>query len=197
MQDPVSAGINSGDLIISNRLTLRYLYVFSLLILLLPSCSGVREAIPPEASQIIHDVPFYPQEAYQCGPASLAGVLNYWGVAISPEEIAAAIYSKSAKGTLNADMTFFAERQGLEARAFRGSLEDIEERIRTGYPLIALVDYGVGVYQQNHFMVIVGYSDDGIIANSGRKRLKRIPLGRFLRAWRKADFWILLIHPKG
>ena len=116
---------------------------------------------------------------------------------ISPEEIAAAIYSRSAKGTLNVDMASFAARQGLEARAFRGSLEDIKKRIRSGYPLIALVDYGIGAYQQNHFMVVVGYDDEGIIANSGRKRLKRIPLGRFLRAWRKADFWLLLIHPKG
>jgi ABC-type bacteriocin/lantibiotic exporter with double-glycine peptidase domain len=158
---------------------------------------GVREAVRPEASQIIEDVPFYPQDAYQCGPASLAGVLNYWGVEISPEEIAAAIYSRSAKGTLNVDMASFADRQGLEARAFRGSLEDIKRRIRSGYPLIALVDYGIGVYQRNHFMVIVGYNDKGIIANSGRKRLKRISPGRFLRAWKKTDFWTLLILPKG
>ena len=40
----------------------------------------------------VEGVSFYPQTEYQCGPASLAAVLNYWGKSVSPEEIAEAIF---------------------------------------------------------------------------------------------------------
>ncbi|MDO8724317.1 MAG: C39 family peptidase [Syntrophales bacterium] len=41
---------------------------------------------------MIENVLFFLQETYQCGPASLAGGMHYWGVEASPEEIAEEIY---------------------------------------------------------------------------------------------------------
>jgi ABC-type bacteriocin/lantibiotic exporter with double-glycine peptidase domain len=160
------------------------------------SCARTREITPSTASQVIEGVPFYSQQKYQCGPASLAGVLNYWGVDISPEEIAAEVYSKSAKGTLDADMILYAKRKGLKAQHYKGSLEDIRGSIDSGYPLIVLVDYGFWVYQQNHFMVIVGCGEKGIIANSGKDHLKFIPSKGFLKPWERANFWTLRITPE-
>jgi hypothetical protein len=52
----------------------------------------------PETLRLIQNVPFYPQEAFQCGPASLAGVLNYWGLPVSPEVIAVKLYSPQPRG---------------------------------------------------------------------------------------------------
>ncbi len=162
----------------------------------LVSCAGVS---PPENNRISHvipNVPFHPQEVFQCGPASLAGVLNYWRVDVIPEEIASEVYSKSAKGTLTLDMVSYAEQKGLRARQYRGSLEDLKNRIDSGYPLIVLVDQGFLIYQKNHFMVIIGYEEEGIVANSGREQQKLVPLKEFLRSWEKAKFWTLLITPK-
>jgi predicted double-glycine peptidase len=153
---------------------------------------------PPENTQVTHriqNVPFYPQEEYQCGPASLAGVLNYWGLEASPEEIAAEIYSKSAKGTLNIDMGLYVERRGLKARQYRGSFEDIKSKIDSGYPLIVLVDEGFLVYQKNHFMVVIGYGGEGILVNSGREQHKFIPVKDFLKSWERTKFWTLVITP--
>jgi ABC-type bacteriocin/lantibiotic exporter with double-glycine peptidase domain len=145
---------------------------------------------------MIENVPFFPQEIYQCGPASLAGVFSYWGVKVSPEIIATEIYSKSAKGTLGLDMVLYAQKKGLDVGQSRGSIKSIKENIDLGYPVVVLVDYGFWVYQQNHFMVIVGYNENGVIANSGRNRLKFIREEDFLRSWGKTDFWTLLIKPK-
>ena len=145
---------------------------------------------------MIQNVPFHPQEEFQCGPASLAGVLNHWNINVSPEEIASEIYSKSAKGTLNIDMVLYAEKTGLKARQYRGSMEDIKNKIDSGYPLIVLVDEGVLVYQRNHFMVVVGYGEEGILANSGREQHKFIPFKEFLRSWERTKFWTLLITSK-
>jgi ABC-type bacteriocin/lantibiotic exporter with double-glycine peptidase domain len=144
---------------------------------------------------MIENVPFFAQEAYQCGPASLAGVLNYWGVAVSPDEIAREIYSESARGTLDVDMIFYTQRKGLGAAHYQGSLEDAKKNINMGRPLIILVDEGFWVYQQNHFMVVIGYNEEAIIANSGKDQLKVISQRELARTWKRTGFWTLLITP--
>lgn len=170
--------------------------LFLLILLWLTSCVGVPNLEGPKPSRLIENVPFFPQEAYQCGPASLAGVLNYWEVNVSPEEIARQIYSPSAGGTLNLDMILYTEKKGMKAVHYKGSIEDIKKKIDAGYPMIVMVDLGFWVYQQNHFMVVVGYDEDGIIANSGKEQHKLIPLMSFVRTWRRTNFWTLVINPQ-
>ncbi|MBI3592060.1 MAG: peptidase C39 family protein [Nitrospirae bacterium] len=168
-------------------------YIFLMLVFLsLYSCSTVSVQLNSKPV-IINKVPFYPQEDYQCGPASLAGVLNYWGMNITPDDIAKDIYSGSAKGTLNMDMLFYARKKGLYALQYAGSWEDIKAKIDNGYPLIVLVDYGFSIYQANHFMVAVGYDDSGVIVNSGRSERIAIDRDKFLRSWKRTNFWTLWI----
>jgi predicted double-glycine peptidase len=175
-----------------------FLWSLSFLLLFLSwlvSCVGIS---PPENRQVSHmirNVPFYPQEKYQCGPASLAGVLNHWKINVSPEEIASEIYSKSARGTLNIDMALYVEKIGLKVRQYGGSFEDIRDKIDSGYPLIVLVDEGFLIYQKNHFMVVIGYGGEGIIVNSGREQGKFIPVRKFFRPWERTKFWTLVITP--
>ncbi|MGE5299904.1 MAG: C39 family peptidase [Acidobacteriota bacterium] len=154
---------------------------------------------PPAARQgetVIDNVPFYPQEAYQCGPASLAGVLNYEGFGTTPERIAEEIFSRSARGTLTLDMVLYAQRNGFSAHEYAGSMQDLKEKISVGQPLLVMVDYGFLAWQADHFMVVVGYSTDGIIANSGKKEREFIQNDTFLRIWKKAGFWSLSIKKK-
>lgn len=143
---------------------------------------------------IINKVPFYPQEDYQCGPSSLAGIMNYYGINVSPEEIASEIYSKSARGTLDLDLLFYAEKKGLKAERYSGNIDDLRDKIKTGHPLIVLVDYGYGPIQVNHFMVIIGYNESGVFANSGREERKFIPFKDFLRIWGRTGNWTLHIR---
>ncbi len=82
-----------------------------IIVLLLCSCAGDSHVLKGSQTRLIENVPFYPQTEYQCGPSSLAGVLNFWGVHVTPEVIAEEIYSKSARGTLNIDMVLYAQRQ--------------------------------------------------------------------------------------
>lgn len=171
-------------------------FLLILTLALLLSCAGALTIKESKPNRIIEKVPFYPQEMYQCGPASLAAVLNYWDIHVSPEEIAGEIYSKSAKGTLSIDMIFYAEKRGLKVSQYVGSFEDIKKNIELGYPLIVLVDYGFWIYQQNHFMVVFGYNEEGIFVHSGRDRKKFIPLKDFLKSWGRTRFWTLRIIPK-
>ena len=169
-------------------------YCFFLYIaLFLSSCVPAQRVPESNLNHLIENVPFYPGEADQCGPVSLAGVLNFRGVSVTPEEIARDIFSEAAGGTLNIDMLIYAGKKGLYAEQYGGSMDDIRKNINLGRPLVVLVDYGFSFYQRNHFMVIVGYNEDGVIVNSGDKREKTIPEKDFLKIWRKTNFWTLLI----
>jgi hypothetical protein len=48
--------------------------------------------------------------------------------------------------------------------------KDLKKNIDSGYPLIVLVDYGFWAFHSNHFMVVVGYNENGVIVNSGQKK---------------------------
>jgi hypothetical protein len=170
-------------------------YLFLLILPFFLSCAGVPPVRDSGKTRLIEDVPFFPQEIYQCGPASLAGVLNYWGVRLSPEEIAADIYSPSARGTLTMDMVLYVGKKGLNVSHYQGGLEDLKQKIQSGFPLIVMVDYGVWVYQQNHFMILLGYNERGILAHSGKEKEKFIPYGDFLWSWEKTKYWTLLVTP--
>jgi len=122
-------------------------------------------------------------------------VLNYWGIKVTPEEIAGEIYSNSARGTLNIDMVLYAQRKGLTATQYEGTTEDLRRNIDSFHPIIVLVDYGFFSIQANHFMVVIGYNEHGLIVNSGKDKDKFISEKDFLKKWERTKFWTLLIRP--
>ncbi len=174
---------------------LRYIRIFFLFPLFLLSCASSHHIHTDTHARFIKNVPFYPQKLYHCGPASLAGVLNYWGLSVTQKDVANSIYSASAKGTLNIDMLAYVEEKGLRAKQFKGSVKDILNHIQSGHPLIILVDYGLWVYQKNHFMVIVGHNNTGVYVNSGKKHLMFISFNKLYKIWGKTNFWTMLITP--
>jgi ABC-type bacteriocin/lantibiotic exporter with double-glycine peptidase domain len=164
--------------------------------ILLLSCAASPRFDDQGDSNILQSVPFYQLKAHQCGPASLASVLNFWGIAVSPADVADEIYSETAGGSLTLDMMWYAERKGLKARQYKGSIDDIKRHVDMGHPLIVMIDYGFWVYERNHFMVVVGYNEDGVIVNSGSGYPELLAFEDFLRVWRRTRFWTLLIKPK-
>jgi predicted double-glycine peptidase len=173
-----------------------YSFMLIVAVLLLHSCATINEIPEARHTHKIENVPFYPQETYQCGPASLAGVLNYWGVNVNPEDIAKEIFSESAKGTLNMDMVLYAQGKGLDVTQYKGNMEDLKKNIESGYPVIVLVDYGFYLYQVNHFMVVVGYNEHGVTVNSGKDKNKFVPRKNFIKTWERTKYWTLLIKPR-
>lgn len=175
--------------------TLKYrLIFFNYILFIVSSC--IPFSVIPESShnnKIIENVPFFPQDAYKCGPASLASVLNYYGVNESPDDITRQIFSKGAKGTLTIDMFLYAENKGMYVKQYIGNIDDIRKNIDSNNPLIVLVDYGIYFYKKNHFMVIVGYNEKGIVVNSGKRKGQFIFYDDFLKIWEKTNFWTLLI----
>ena len=191
-------GRPEGVLRLLARMAGRTAAVLLLLAVSLAGCAGSLPAgfSPPVGAARLANVPFFPQLDYQCGPASLAGVLNYYGKRITPEEVAQAIFRKNIRGTVTIDMVLYARDQGLSARWFSGSVCEIVEAIDSGSPLVVMVDYGFSVVSHNHYMVVVGYDPRGIVANSGTSRETHISWSDFLPTWERAKRWTLRIEPK-
>lgn len=153
-------------------------------------------AYQPSKSATIGEVPFFPQSRYQCGPASLAGVLKFYGDEIHPEEIADVIYRGDIRGTVSLDLALYPRQRGFASRWYNGSAEDLKRNVDRGAPLVVMVDRGLSRIRAHHFMVVTGYDSEGVIVNSGKSRGKVVPWGLFLRQWQRTQNWTLLITPE-
>lgn len=179
--------------------TRRFFLIFILFFLF--GCSTANFPVPPADAVLLSGVPFFRQDDFQCGPSALATVVNYWyvkkniGKGPSYDDVVAAVYSPGAGGVLGVDLAFYAKRLGFGTEQYSGSIADIRASIKKNTPLIILVDYGFLMYQNNHFMVTTGYTEDGIVVNSGRKQNEVIPDRELERIWRKTGFWSLRIQP--
>jgi ABC-type bacteriocin/lantibiotic exporter with double-glycine peptidase domain len=173
--------------------------LFILYVSLLSGCSrGAKELYLARPSQtvLIKDVPFFPQLDYQCGPASLAGVLNYYGDTVTPDEIAEAIYRQKIRGTVSLDMVLYARQRGFDSKWYEGNTDDIVRAVDSGSPLVVMIDLGFSLARAYHYMVVTGYSSQGVIANTGITSQKLICWERFISQWEKTHNWTLLVTPK-
>jgi hypothetical protein len=126
----------------------------------------------PTGSGKVENVHFYSQLTYHCGPASLAGVLNFYGDAVSANQIARAIFRDNIHGTVTLDMVLYVRERGFSARWYSGNINDIQ----------CAVD--------------IGYDREGVIVNSGKEAEKLMRWEKFLPLWQRAKCWALRVEPE-
>lgn len=145
-----------------------YLHVRGILMLtgffisLLAGCAEIRhikmpplpENVPP--SHELAAVPFFPQEAYQCGPAALAMALSSSGLPVKPEDLVDEVYTPSRKGSLQMAMIGTSRRHGRLAYEI-AALDAIFAEIAAGHPVIILQNLGLSWYPVWHYAVVIGY----------------------------------------
>jgi predicted double-glycine peptidase len=149
---------------------------------------------PPTDAVLIRDVPFFPQTDSNCGPASLASVLTYYGDAVTPKEVAESIYRQNLGGTVTLDMILFARQRGFTARWYSGEAGHLRKALEKGVPLIVMVDLGFARVIKNHYMVLVGCDPQGVIVNTVEAKKRQIPWQRFLSAWQRTACWTLWVE---
>lgn len=141
-------------------------------------------------------VPFYPQKAYQCGPASLAMVLSWSGLQISPDELTPQVFTPSLKGSLQPAMIAATRRQGKVAYPIKGT-RALQREIAAGHPVIVLQNLGLSWMPVWHYAVVIGYDVDAqvVILHSGDTRQKKTSFRTFENTWARGDHWGLLVLP--
>jgi hypothetical protein len=143
-------------------------------------------------------VPFFADDTDQCGPATLASVLTFWGAHQEPKSLKAEVYLAKLKGSLPTDLLLAAQRRGFQAEAYRGDLESVKREIGAGHPLIALLNVGSAIFPRGHYVVITGYDDrkKGLYVHSGLTADAWLYYEQFLQEWEKAGRWTLKILPR-
>ncbi len=164
-------------------------------------CSLSRDSRRParldQERQALLEVPFFPNDADQCGPSALASVLGYWGKPASPDSLRRELYRAQLKGSLTVDLLLSAQSRGLSAEMANASLAGVKKELDEGRPVIAFVNTGYRFYPVGHYLVITGYDDRGrrIFAHSGMKRDQPLSYGKFDKQWEKTERWALMIRP--
>jgi hypothetical protein len=141
-------------------------------------------------------VPFFPQEEYQCGPASLAMVLAWSGLQIDANELAPQVYTPSLKGSLQPAMIAAARRHGHVAYPISGT-EALLKEIAADHPVIVLQNLGLSWVPVWHYAVVIGYDLDKevIILHSGITERKKTALNTFGNTWARSQHWGLVVLP--
>jgi hypothetical protein len=89
----------------------------------------------------LDDVPFHPQERDQCGPASLAMVLEWGGVQVDPSTLRAQIFTPGRSGSLQSDIVAAARRHGRVAYPV-STLDELSTELSAGHPVLVLQNLG-------------------------------------------------------
>ncbi len=149
---------------------------------------------PPRS--IVADVPFFPQQQYQCGPAALAMTLRWSGLTIAPEDLAPEVYSPGQRGSLQSALLAGARRHGRIAYPISG-MESLLTELAAGHPVIVLMNLSFFWYPKWHYAVAIGFDQpaDEIILHSGEVKNERLPLRIFANLWERSENWGLLVLP--
>lgn len=154
----------------------------------------VAESAPAKAR--IAGVPFFPQEDLQCGPAALAMVLNWSGMAVQPAELSPEVFTPGLKGSLQSALLGAARRHGRVAYPLARS-EALLAEVAAGHPVIVLVNLGFFWYPKWHYAVVIGYDQElgEVILHSGRNAEEHLGSRVFMNIWQRSDCWGLLVLP--
>ncbi len=184
----------------------RHLIVLLGLTALLSACAGRTITIPPPeafadvpATRQLQQVPFYAQDAYQCGPAALAMVLNHRGKQATPEALKDRVYIPERKGTLQVELVAAARERDLLVYPLAGKLEDLITEIDAGNPVLVMQNLAFDWLPQWHYAVVIGYdlNKREMIVHSGLNKAQREPFKVFMRTWQRANHWALVMMPPG
>jgi len=171
-----------------------------LLPVLLSACSPARPITTDSAGiapQVMLDVPFYPQQIYHCGPAALAGLLEFNGRYHSPAELAEWIYIPDRKGSLQIEIQAAIRRAGLLAYPLKGELAYLLQQLDAGQPVLVLQNLGLASLPQWHYATLIGYDleQQQLVLHSGTYPNYRISINTFLNTWERAGRWSILALP--
>ena len=145
----------------------------------------------------LKEVPFFPQDAYQCGPAALATVLNAAGASVTPDALVAQVYLPDRQGSLQLELLGATRRHGFIPYVLEPRFADLLKEVEGGNPVLVLQNLAVSWYPKWHYAVVVGFdlSQKQIVLRSGREARHVISMRRFEHTWKRSGYWAMVSVP--
>lgn len=169
-------------------------------------CAGLPAEIAQEITQQktktvveLAKTPFFPQEAYQCGPAALATVLNDSDVETSPGALVNKIFIPQRKGSLQIEIVATTRAYNRLPYILDPRLDHVLAEIDAGRPVLILQNLGVKWLPRWHYAVVVGYDKrkQTIVLRSGTIKRKQYSFKLFDRTWRRGGRWAMVALKPG
>lgn len=169
-------------------------------ITLIQGCTSVSlqsdsllDAPPAEfiQAQELVDVNFNPQREYECGPASLATILQTQGLKVLDSELVPQVYLPERKGSLQIELLAATRRYELVPYVIEKNMTSLLREVKAGNPVLVLQNLGLESFPKWHYAVVIGYdiNNDKIILRSGEIKRHVNSFSLFERTWRRAKYW--------
>ena len=146
---------------------------------------------------LINDVPFFPQEQYHCGPATLAMSMNHYEVELTPKDLAKDVFTPDLKGSLQVEMKAAVRKQGMLAYELTPKLVYLLAEVSVDHPVIILQNKSIKAFPVWHYALVIGYDLDSnkIILHTGLNKNYEVPMSTFEHTWNRANNWALVVLP--
>jgi tetratricopeptide (TPR) repeat protein len=125
----------------------------------------------------------------------LAGIINYQGTAVVPDEIARLVYIPDLKGSLQVEIAAATRQFDLLPVQMDGQLESLLQELAAGNPIFVLQNLAIDAYPVWHYEILIGYDLEQrhMILRSGVNRRITRTFALFEKTWQRAGHWALAV----
>lgn len=160
-----------------------------------PAAVQLRQQAP--VSVELTQVPYFAQDDYQCGPATLAMVMGSLGHDVLPEALTPHLYLPGRQGSLAEEMQALSRRHGFLPVPVKGRLPGLVHALQEGSPVIVRQNNGLSFAPIWHYAVVIGVDTAAqrVILRSGAERRQLLTLSQLDRTWARGDYWAMRLLP--
>lgn len=179
---------------------IREFFIAILLLLVMSGCAFNNQLThsPIEETLELEDTPFFPQETYQCGPASLAMLLGASGTAVTPGELVSRIYLPGRRGSLQLELIAASRQYHRIPYVIDNNFPALIAELKVGRPVLVLQNLGLDILPAYHYAVVIGVlPPDHIVLRSGTDRRLVMDVDHFLTTWNRTDSWAMIVLRPG
>ncbi|AQU82669.1 MULTISPECIES: PA2778 family cysteine peptidase [unclassified Halomonas] len=175
-----------------------------LLALLLSACArspvlleSTKTSLTPQTE--LSQVPFYAQTEYQCGPATLAMVLNHQGVDTSVEQLIPQVFLPGRDGSVQPEMLATVRRHKQLAIPIRGTMDALLGHLEAGDPVVVMQNLALPAFPMWHYAVAIGFDlpNETLILRSGEIERHTMSFSRFDATWARTGRWGFVVSEPG
>ncbi|WP_372614441.1 PA2778 family cysteine peptidase [Halomonas sp.] len=140
---------------------------------------------------LLDDIPFHGQRDYQCGPASLAMVLNAGGVDINVDNLIPQVFLPGREGSVQPEMLATVRRHGRIPFQIAATFDALLTEIDADHPVVVMQNLSLPAWPVWHYAVAIGYDLDAedLILHSGMEPRRIESFRRFDATWARSNRW--------
>lgn len=178
--------------------------LLSLLLLLLTGCArspvlleSTKASLTPQTE--LTEVPFFAQTEYQCGPATLAMVLNHEGVDASLDELIPQVFLPGRDGSVQPEMLATVRRYEQLAIPIRGTMDALLTHLEAGDPVVVMQNLALPAFPMWHYAVAIGFDlpNETLVLRSGEIERHTLSFSRFDATWARTERWGFVVSEPG